>query len=86
MNGPYMMLPQMMCSPPAAQQKPQVPAYEKIEGFRPGMEANVTTGGVPITQLPKVRLGEAIEFINAELDTTVIGASPRSCWLLCCGT
>ena len=44
MNGPYMMLPQMMCPPPAAQQKHQVPAYEKIEGFRPGMEAKVTTG------------------------------------------
>ena len=45
MNGPYVMLLQMMCSPPAAQQKPQVPAYENIEGFRPGMEAEVTTGG-----------------------------------------
>ena len=75
MNGPYMMvmLPQMMCSPPAAQQKPQVPAYEKIEGFRPGMEAKVTTGGVAIRQLPKIRLGEAIEFIKAGLDVTVIG-------------
>ena len=73
MNGPYMMLPQMMCSPPATQQKPQVPAYEKIEGFRPGMEAKVTTGGVEIRQLPKIRLGEAIEFVKPGLDVTVVG-------------
>ena len=72
MNGPYMMLPQMMCSPQAAQQKPQVPAYEKIEGFRPGMEARVTTGRIPKKKMPKVRVGEAIEFIKAELDVTVI--------------
>ena len=73
MNGPYVMgmLPQMMCPPPAAQQKPQVQANEKIEGFRPGMEAKVTTGGVPIRKLPKVRLGEAIEFVKPELDVTV---------------
>ena len=75
MNGPYMMgmLPQMMCPPPAAQQKPQVPAYEKIEGFRPGMEAKVTTGGVAIRKLPKIRLGEAIEFVKPGLDVTVVG-------------
>ena len=73
MNGPYMMLPQMMCSPPAAQQKPQVPAYEKIDGFRAGMEAKVTTGGVANRKLPKIRLGEAIEFVKPELDVTVFG-------------
>ena len=73
MNGPYMMLPQMMCPQPAAQQKHQGPAYEKIEGYRPGMEAKVTTGGIAMKKLPKVRLGEAIEFIKPELDVTVLG-------------
>ena len=75
MNGPYMMgmLPQMMCPPPAAQQKPQVPAYEKIEGFRPGMEAKVTTGGVAILQFPNIRLREAIEFVKPGRDVTVVG-------------
>ena len=73
MKGPYMMLPQMMCPQPAAQQKHQGPAYEKIEGYRPGMEAKVTTGGVAMKQMPKVRPGEAIEFIKPKLDVTVIG-------------
>ena len=75
MNGPYMMgmLPQMMYHLPAAQQKPQAPAYEKIEGFRPGMEAKVTTGGVAIRKLPKIRIGEAIEFVKPGLDVTVVG-------------
>ena len=75
MNGPYMvgMLPQMMCPPPAPQQQPQVPAYEKIAGFRPGMEAKVTTGGVAIRKLPKIRLGEAIEFVKPTIDVTVVG-------------
>ena len=75
MSGPFMMgmLPQMMCPPPAAQQKPHVQSYEKIKGFRPGMEAKVTTGGVPIRKLPKIRLGEAIEFVKPGLDVTVVG-------------
>ena len=72
MTAPYMMLPQMMCPQPAAQQKHQGPAYEKIEGYRSGMEAKVTTGGVAMKKLPKVRLGEAIEFIKPELDVTMI--------------
>ena len=45
MTAPYMMLPQMMCPQPAAQQKHQGPAYDNIEGYRSGMEANVTTVG-----------------------------------------
>ena len=73
MTAPYIMLPQMMCPQPAAQQKHQGPAYEKIEGYRPGMEAKVTTGGVATKKLPKVRLGEAIAFIKPELDVTVFG-------------
>ena len=63
------MLPQMMC-PPAAGEKPKVPA---IDGFRPGMDAKVTTGGIPIRKLPKVRQGEAIEFVKPGLDVTVVG-------------
>ena len=66
------MLPQMMC-PPAAGERPKVPAYEKIDGFRPAMDAKVTKGGVPNRKLPKVRLGEAIEFVQRGLDITVIG-------------
>ena len=66
------MLPQMM-RPPAATEKPNVSAYEKIDGFRPGMDAEVTTSGIPVKKLPKVRPGEAIEFLKAELDVTVIG-------------
>ena len=79
MNGPYMMgmLPQMMCPPPAAQQKHKVPAYEKIEGFRPGMEAKVSAGGVATRKFPKIRLGEAIEVLKAELDVTVMGDLSR---------
>ena len=75
MNGPYMMgmIPQMTHHPPAAQQKPQVSANEKIEGFRPGMDAKVTKGGTPIRKLPKIRLGEAIEFVKPGLDVTVVG-------------
>ena len=53
MNGPYMMLPQMMCPQPAAQQKHQGPAYEKIEGYRPGMEAKLTTGGIAMKNCPR---------------------------------
>ena len=84
MNGPYMMgmLPQMMCHPPAAQQS----ANEKIEGFRPGMDAKVTTGGIPIRKLPRIRLGEAIEFVKPGLDVTVIGHLSKDRWLLCCGS
>ena len=37
------------------------------------MDAKVTTGGIPIRKLPKVRLGEAIEFVKPELDVTVFG-------------
>ena len=75
MNNPFMMgmRPQMMMGQPGAGEKTKVSAYEKIDGFRPGMDAKVTTGGIPIRKLPKVRLGEAIEFIKAELDVTVIG-------------
>ena len=46
---------------------------EKIEGYRPGMEAKVTTGGIPIKKMHRVRLGEAIEFVKPELDVTVTG-------------
>ena len=77
MTAPYMMLPQMMCPQPAAQQKHQGPAYEKIEGYRSGMEAKLTTGGIAMKKMPKVRLGEAIEFMKPELDVTVLGELPQ---------
>ena len=34
-------------------------------------------GRAPTKKLPKVRLGEAIEFIKAELDVTVVGDFPQ---------
>ena len=37
------------------------------------MDSKGTTGGIPIRKLPKVRLGEAIEFVKPGLDVTVIG-------------
>ena len=77
MQPPFMMgmLPQMMYSPAAAgsQSAKKVAPYENIDGFRPGMDAKVTTGGIPIRKLPKVRLGEAIEFVKPGLDVTVVG-------------
>ena len=77
MQPPFMMgmLPQMMYSPAAAgsQAAKKVSPYEKIDGIRPGMEAKVTTSGISVKKLPKVRLGEAIEFVKPGLDVTVIG-------------
>ncbi len=74
MQPPFMMgmLPQMMYSPAAAgsQAAKKVSPYEKIDGFRLGMEAKATTRGVSVKKLPKVRLLEAIEFYKAELDVT----------------
>ena len=74
---PFMvgMLPQMMCPPAKADKEKS--AYEKIDGFRHGMDAKVTTSGVPVKKLPKIRLLEAIEFLKAELDVTVIGDLSR---------
>ena len=52
MKPPFMMgmLPQMMYSPAVAgsQAAKKVSPYEKIDGFRPGMEAKVTTRGVSV--------------------------------------
>ena len=68
-----MMQPPFMIDSPAAagsQAAKKVSPYEKIDGFRLGMEAKVTTRGVSIKKLPKVRLLEAIEFYNAKVDVT----------------
>ena len=69
---PFMMgMPlKMMYSPAAAgsQAAKKVSPYEKIDGSRPGMQANVTTSGIAVKKIPKIRLMEAIEFYKEELD------------------
>ena len=64
---PWMsMFPQMMGAQPAFEDGGQ--AYARVPGFRNGMEKKVTTAGIPIYKLPKVRLGESIEFLEETLD------------------
>ena len=46
--------------------------YEAIPGYCPGMETAVTTASVPLFKMPKVRLSEAVEFIDPKLDVTMI--------------
>ena len=50
----------MMGAQPAFEDGGQ--AYARVPGFRNGMEKKITTAGIPIYKLPKVRLGESIEF------------------------
>ena len=60
---PPWMFPQMMGAQPAFEDGGQAyAAYARVPGFRNGMEKKVTTAGIPIYKLPKVRLGESIEF------------------------
>ena len=74
MNAPMMMgmLPQMMMCHPGAGGKTKVSAYEKIEGFRPGIEAKVTTGGSQSTHCPRSASGRR-SGPSRQLDVTVIG-------------
>ena len=69
--GHQMMQPPFMIDSPAAagsQAAKKVSPYEKIDGFRPGMEAKVTTSGISRKKLPKIRLMEASDFYKPELD------------------
>ena len=50
-------------------------AYARVPGFRRGMEKNVTTSGIPICKLPTIRLGEALEFLEEVLDSTLTAAA-----------
>ena len=50
-------------------------AYANIQGFRRGMEKIITTSGIPICKLPKHRLGEALEFLEEVLDSTLTAAA-----------
>ena len=47
----------------------------QVPGFRKGMETKVTTAGIPICKLPKVRLLEGIEFLEETLDSTLTAAA-----------
>ena len=49
------MFPQKMGAQPACEDGGQ--AYARVPGFRNGMEKKVTTSGIPLYKLPKVRLG-----------------------------
>ena len=67
------MFPQMMGAQPAFEDGGQ--AYARVPGFRNGMEKHVTTAGIPICKMPKVRLGESIEFLEETLDSTLTGGA-----------
>ena len=67
------MFPQMMGAQPAFEDGGQ--AYARVPGFRNGMEKKVTTTGIPICKLPKVRLLEGIEFLEETLDSTLTAAA-----------
>ena len=53
---------------------PKEADHSNITGFRPGMEKPVTTASVPIQKLPKMRLTEAVEFVEPKLDVTMTAA------------
>ena len=40
----------------------------KVPGYRPGMEKPLTTSGIPLYELPKIRLAECVEFICSVMD------------------
>ena len=67
------MFPQMMGAQPAFEDGGQ--AYARVPGFRNGMEKKVTTAGIPICKLPNIRLGEALEFLEEVLDSTLTAAA-----------
>ncbi len=50
---------------------PQEDDHSQTPGFRPGMDKPVTTASVPIFKLPKIRLTEAVEFVESKLDVTM---------------
>ena len=62
------MNPMMGWLPPPV---PKEADHSNITGFRPGMEKPVTTASVPIQKLPKMRLTEAVEFVESKLDVTL---------------
>ena len=71
---PWMsMFPQMMGAQQAFEDGGQ--EYARVQGFRPAMEKKVTTAGIPICKMPKVRLGESIEFLEETLDSTLTAAA-----------
>ena len=51
--------------------QPQIDNFQNVPGFKAGMDSKVTTASIPICKLPKVRLTEAIEFLEERLDSTI---------------
>ena len=61
------MIPQMM----SPQLEDDAQAYANIPGFRRGMEKKTISNGIMLCKLPKIRLGEALEFLEEVLDSTL---------------
>ena len=72
-----MMMPWMQMFPQVMghQVEDDAQAYANIQGFRRGMEKIITSAGIMLCKLPKIRLGEALEFLEEVLDSTLT-ASP----------
>ena len=51
--------------------QPQIENFQNVPGFKSGMDTKVTTASIPISKLPKIRLTEAIEFLEEKLDSTI---------------
>ena len=65
----------MMFLPPMAnfqQHAAGTPNYSQVQGFRQGMDKKLTTGGISISKLPKIRLSESVEFVEPHLDSTLL--------------
>ena len=78
MHQPQMQQPQTLQQPLVAMLPPSV-VYSSVPGWRPGMETKVTTAGWPLSKLPKVRLTESIEFVEPELDVTLLAGRTTQC-------
>ena len=51
--------------------QPQIENFQNVPGFKQGMDTKVTTASIPLCKLPKVRLAEALEFLEERLDSTI---------------
>ncbi len=81
MQQPQTQQPLVAMLPPSVQQETQA-VYSSVPGWRPGMETKVTTAGWPLFKLPKVRLTESIEFVESELDVTLLAGRSTQCLII----
>ena len=65
------MIPTQMQQHPQLLPQPQIENFQNVLGFKPGMDTKVTTASIPLCKLPKIRLAEAIEFLEEKLDATI---------------